>query len=68
MSDVFVVIVIAKNRIDGVGSLFFRDRILKFGRNMPHRLRRFLSDFNVVAIQNSLDRFSKTLNNSKTSR
>ena len=51
--------------------MFFRDRILRFGENMPQSLKRFLSNFNVVAIQNSLDGFSNTLyvrNNSKTSR
>ena len=71
LSDVFVVTVIARNRINGVGSLFFRDRILRFGENMPQSLKRFLSNFNVVAIQNSLDGFRNTLNvrnNSKTSR
>ena len=65
------VTVIARNRINAVGSLFFRDRILRFGENMPQSLKRFLSNFNVVAIQNSLDGFSNTLyvtNNSKTSR
>ena len=31
LSDVFVVTVIARNRINSVGSLFFRDRILRFG-------------------------------------
>ena len=54
----------------GVGSLFFRDRMLRFGENMPQSLKRFLSNFNVVAIQNSLDGFGNTLNvrdNSKTS-
>ena len=70
LSDVFVVTVIARNRINGVGSLFFRDRILS-GENMPQSLKRFLSNLNVVAIQNSLDGFCNTLNvrnNSKTSR
>ena len=59
LSDVFVVTVIARNRINGVGSLFFRDRILNFGT------------FNVVAIQNSIDGFRNTLNvrnNSNASR
>ena len=41
LSDVFVVTVIARNRINGVGSLFFRDRILRFGKNMPKYLKRF---------------------------
>ena len=31
----FVVTVIARNGINGVGSSFFRDRILRFGKNMP---------------------------------
>ena len=69
LSDVFVVTVIARNIINGVGSSFFRDRILRFGKNMPQSLKRFLSNFNVVAIQNSLDGFRNTLNvrnNSKT--
>ena len=70
LSDVFVVTVIARIRINGVGSLFFRDRIFSFGKNMPQSLKRFWSNFNVVAIQNSLDGFRNTLNvrnNSKTS-
>ena len=62
LSDVFVVTVNARNRINSVGSLFFRDRILRFGENMPQSLKRFLSNFNVVAIQNSLDGFRNTLN------
>ena len=69
LSDVFVVPVLARDRINGVGLLFFRDRILRFGENMPQSLKRFLSNFNVVAIQNSLDGFRNTLNvrnNSKT--
>ena len=71
LSDVFVVPVLARDRINGVGLLFFRDRILRFGENMPQSLKRFLSNFNVVAIQNSLDGFRNTLNvrnDSKTSR
>ena len=40
-TGVFVVTVIARNRINGVGSLFFRDRILRFGKNMPQSLKRF---------------------------
>ena len=59
LSDVFVVIVIARNRINGVGALFFHDRILRFGKNMPLSLKRFLSNFNVVAIQNYIDVFRK---------
>ena len=71
LSDVFVVPVNARDRMNGVGSLFFRDRILRFGESMPQILKRFLSNLNVVAIQNSLDGFRNTLNvrnNSKTSR
>ena len=71
LSDVFVVPVIVKDRINGVGSLFFHDRILRLGENMPQSLKRFLSNSNVVAIQNSLDGFRNTLNlrhNCKTSR
>ena len=47
LSDVFIVTVIARNRINGVGSLFFHDRILGFGENMPQSLKRFLSNFKV---------------------
>ena len=71
LSDILVITVIAGNRINSVGSLFFRDRILRFGKNMPQSLKRFLSNFDVVAIQSSLDGFRNTLNignNSKTSR
>ena len=71
LSDVFVVTVITRNRISGVGSLFFNDRILRFGKNLPQSLKRFLSNFNIVGIQNSLDGFHNTLNvgnNNTTSR
>ena len=71
LSDILVITVIAGNRINSVGSLFFRDRILRFGKNMPQSLKRFLSNFNVVAIQNPLDGFRNTPNvgnSSKTSR
>ena len=71
LSDILVITVIARNRISSVGSLLFRDRILRFGKNMPLSLKRFLSNLNVVAIQNSLDGFRNTLNvrnNNKTSR
>ena len=67
LSDVFVVTVIARNRINGVGSLFFRARILSFGENMPESLKRFLSNFNVVAIQNFLDGFRNSLNVNQSS-
>ena len=56
VSDVFVVTVVSRNRING--------------KNMPQSLV-FLGNFNVVTIQNSLDGFRNTLNvgnNSKTSR
>ena len=71
LSDMLVITVIAGNRTNSVGSLFFRDRILRFGTNMLQSLKRFLTNFNVVAIQNSLDGFRNTLNvgnKSKTSR
>ena len=72
LSDAFVVTVIARNKIiNSVSSLFIRDRILRFGKNMPQSLKRFLSNFNIVAIQNYLDGFRNTLNvrnNSKTNR
>ena len=69
-SDLLVITVIAWNRINSVGPLFFCDRTLSFSKNMPYSLKRFLSNFNVVAIQNSLDGFCNTpnvRNNSKTS-
>ena len=53
LSDRLVITVIARNRINSVGSLFFRDRIRRFGKNMPSSLKRFLSNFNAVAIKNS---------------
>ena len=71
LSDVFVVTVIARNTINGVGSLVFPDRILRFGKNMPQSLKRFFCNFNVKAVQNSLDGFRNTLNvrnNRRTSR
>ena len=71
LSDVFIVTLVARNRINGVGSLFFRDRILRFGKNIAQSLKKFFSNFKVVAIQNSLDGFRNTpnvRNNSKTSR
>ena len=69
-SDILVITVIAWNRINSVGPLFFCDRTLSVSKNMPYSLKRFLSNFNVVAIQNSLDGFCNTpnvRNNSKTS-
>ena len=56
LSDVLVVTVIAGNWINGVGSLFFRDRFLKFGENMPQSLKRFLSNFNFNSAHASLNR------------
>ena len=64
----FVVTVIARNRIKGIGLLFFHDRILRFGKNMPQSLKRFLSNFKGLAIQNSLDGFRNTLNVRKTAK
>ena len=40
LSDVLLVTVIARNRINSVGSLFFRESILKFGKNMPKSLKK----------------------------
>ena len=71
LSNVLVITVIARNTINSFGSLFFSDRILSFGKNMPWGRKRFLSNFNVVAIQNSLNGFRNTLNvrnNNKASR
>ena len=38
LSDILVITVIARNRINSVGSLFFRDRILRFSENMLRML------------------------------
>ena len=42
--------------------MFICDRILRFGKNIPQSLKRFLSNLNVVAINNSLDGSRITLN------
>ena len=71
LSNKLVIRVTAPNRINSVSSLLSCKGILRFGKNMPQSLKRFLSNFNIVAIQNSLDEFRNTLyvrNNSKTSR
>ena len=52
LSDVFVVTLIARNRINDVGSLFSRDSILRLGKNMPQNLKRFLSNFNANVSMN----------------
>ena len=52
--DLSCKLVIARNSINSVGSLFFSDRILRFGENMPLSLKRFLSNFNLVAIHTGL--------------
>ena len=52
--DLSCKLVIARNSITSVGSLFFSDRILRFGENMPLSLKRFLSNFNLVAIHTGL--------------
>ena len=72
LSNVFIVTVIARNRINGVSSLFLQNckNMPQNCKNMPQSLKRFLSYFNVMAIQNSLDGFCNTLNirnNGKTS-
>ena len=45
LSHILVIIVIARNRIYSVGSFFFCDRILRFGKNMLQSLKSFLSNF-----------------------
>ena len=45
LSHILVIIVIAQNKIYSVGSFFFCDRILRFGKNMPQSLKSFLSNF-----------------------
>ena len=51
-SDTLLIAVIVWNRIKSVDSFFFRNRILRFGKNMLYSLKKFLSNFDVVAIQN----------------
>ena len=36
LSDVFVITVIARNRINSVGSLFFRNRTILFGNDQSY--------------------------------
>ena len=55
LSDTLVITVIARNRINSVGPLFFRGKIFMFGKNMPESLKRFLSNFKVAAIKNCRD-------------
>lgn len=55
LSDILVITIIARNRRNGVSSLFFCDSILRFDKNMLQRLKKFLSNFNAVVIQNSLN-------------
>ena len=38
LSVILVITVITRDRINSVGSLFFRDRILRFSENMPRML------------------------------
>ena len=66
-----ILMITAITRIKSVCQLFICDWILRFGKNMPLGLKRFLITINVWAIQNSLDWFRNTLNvrnNSKESR
>ena len=43
LSDILEITVIARNRINSVGSLSFRDRILRFCEKMPQSLKRFIA-------------------------
>ena len=40
LSDVLLVTVIARNRINSVGSLFFRESILKFGKKYAQKSKK----------------------------
>ena len=51
LSDILVITFIAQIWVNSVVSLFFRDGIFRFRKNMPQVLNRFLSNFNVVAIK-----------------
>ncbi|RMX53841.1 hypothetical protein pdam_00000469 [Pocillopora damicornis] len=48
-----------RNQLDSSGH---SKMILRFGKNLPQSLKKFLSNFNIMAIQNSLDVFHNTLN------
>ena len=39
LSDILVITANARNRINSVGSFFFRYRILRFDKNMPQSLK-----------------------------
>ena len=71
LSYILVIAVIAQNRIKSVSvSCSFVIESLGLTIKYAPNLKRFLSNINVVAIQNSLDRFRNTVNvrnNSKTS-
>ena len=72
LSYILVIAVIAQNRIKSVlVSCSFVIETLGLTIKYSPNLKRFLSNINVVAIQNSLHRFRNTVNvrnNSKTSR
>ena len=72
LSYILVIAVIAQNRMKSVSvSCSFVVGPLGLTIKYAPNLKRFLSNINVVAIQNSLDRFRNTVNvrnNSKTSR
>ena len=51
LSGILVITVIVRIAINSVGSLFFCDRIFRFGKNMAQGLKTVLSNFKVVAIQ-----------------
>ena len=71
LSYILVIAVIAQNRIKSVlVSCSFVIETLSLTIKYSPNLKRFLSNINVVAIQNSLHRFRNTMNvrnNSKTS-
>ena len=48
--DILVITIIEREGVKSVGSLFFRNRIRKFGKDMHQSLRRFLRNFNVMTI------------------
>ena len=55
-----MITVIAWNRINSVSSLFFQHRILRFEQKYDSTSEKVLSNFNIVARQNSLNGFSNT--------
>ena len=48
--DILVITITERKSRKSVGSLLFRNRIFKFGKDMHQSLKRFLRNFNIMAI------------------